>query len=179
MKHLFAFLLIISLMVLGACSSGMTTSGGARQWSLVKVELDRSNLKYAGSLPLFNSVATDPNSGPPRAFGSLVINDRGRVACQVGFAEPTIALGGQPASIQYEAVKFFGVLNKDGKSVTADDISDRTDIPVGITTYLEVTKLTGDRIVVRTYNNKRQLPYVYTFDVGPDRSVPIFIPFVD
>jgi hypothetical protein len=179
MKLLIVALALVSALLAPGCSSGISTRKEGRQWSLVKVEIDRAALKNAGSLPMFQSVGSDPNTGPPRALGSLVINDRGRVACQVEFAEPTIALGGQPASIQYEAVRFFGMLNEDGKTVTADDLSDRTDVPLGITTSLVIEQLASDRVRVRTYNNKRPLPYLYTFDVGPNRSVPIFIPFVD
>lgn len=162
-----------------ACSSGISTREGARQWYLVQVEMDRQALRNAGSLPLFRSVDGDPGVGPPRAFGSVVVNDRGRVACTIEFAEPTIALGGRPAAVTYEIVRFFGVLDKDGKRARADDLASRTDVPLGATTGIAIERLDGERIRVRTFTGDRVLPYVYTFTAGPDRSVPIFIPYVD
>ena len=178
MRLLILFTIVMLPFSIVSCGGGLQQQGRSSQWALVRIDLDRTALRNAGSLPLFENPGGALGAGAPRAVGSLVINERGRLACRVNFIEPTIALGGGVSTLSYEAVNFFGDLSEDGKRAFSPDLMNRSDIPKGTPTELLIEQVDRKHIRVRSMSGPVPLPYIFEFEFGPDRGIPIHIPYV-
>ncbi|MAG57137.1 MAG: hypothetical protein CMJ83_12660 [Planctomycetes bacterium] len=164
--------------VLGGCTHrGLDPSLRNEQWTLVRMELDKTLVKNRGILPVFYA-PTGSGAGVPKAKGSIRINDNGRVACFVSIFEPVVGLGGTTSYLKYDAVRFFGRREDNGRLVVQED-SSAGHAPLGRTTTLHIEDVGDGTLKIHTSSNGVRLPYVYFFYEGSAASPPIHIPYVD
>jgi hypothetical protein len=171
-------ILLIALIVGGCQTRGIDPNRRNATWTLAKMELDKALLANTGGLPMFYAPTGEVGTGTPRATGSLRINDRGLVACSVSVFEPIVALGGTKSLIEYPLVNFNGRSEEDGRRLVMEDV-DSGLLALGKASVLHVEALEEERLRVRAATGTKMLPYVYYFDPGSLRPVPINVPYVD
>ncbi len=169
-------LMLCALTLLGACTApGVDPHAKNNQWTLIRVELDRSLMAYRGILPAFERPTGAAGNGVPRAKGTLRVNDFGRVACSVAVFEPIVGLGGTRTIIEHPLIRFYGRMTKDGRSFVLED--DDQGVRLGQATVLHVQRGSNKDLRLQAATGSQMLPYVYWFKSGARPAPPVSIPY--
>jgi hypothetical protein len=173
-----AHVLLAPLLVLsGGCYSSGTKGTEHVDWVLTGVDLDRSVLKNAGSMPLFRRPSGTNFGGAPVAIGSFRSADTGRAACRVVFEEPVVGPSGRVTAFRYEVVSMAGMRSEDGKRLSSGAAPGST--PLGAPTELRFDRVDQKTLVARAFTDATPLPYVFTFSSSAGVERPVEIPYVD
>ena len=167
-----------ALLLCGACSSrGVDPLTEDAQWTLARMELDRSLLGNLGALPTFQAPAGAVGAGIPRAKGTLHVNDYGKVACEISVFEPVVALGGTRAVIEHRLVRFYGRMVDGGRLFVREDRNQSSRL--GDATVLHAEQQSDGYVRLTAATGSKKLPYVYWFRPGARPAPPINIPYHD
>ncbi len=171
-------IILSCLLLCGACRTrGVDPRTEDTQWTLARMELDKSLLGNLGALPTFQAPAGSVGAGVPRAKGTLRVNDYGKVACEIAVFEPVVGLGGTRAVIEHRLVRFYGRMVDGGRLFVREDRSQSARL--GDATVLHVEQRPDGYVKLTAATGAKKLPYVYWFRQGARPAPPINIPYYD
>lgn len=148
-----------------------------RQWVLTCVDVDRSALCNAGSLPMYHKSDGYSFGSEPTAIGAMQASRDGLWTIDVKFRETVVGFSGRTGAHEYSVIQLAGKCDSSGQRICAQGAMP-SDVMTGLATEVHVTKISDCKLKVQAWTKNKRLPYVYTFDKTPPQPRPVSVPLL-
>jgi hypothetical protein len=170
--------LLASLILLGpSCSSPCLEECDVKTWILTCVEIDRSKLCNAGSLPMYRRSDGYSFGREPVALGTMQGSRDGLWSISVRFRETVVAFSGRSGVHEYDVLKLAGKCKPDGDCISSQGAFP-SDVALGIATEVYLDRISDTKLKVQPATRGKRLPYVFTFDTTPAQARPVSVPLL-
>jgi hypothetical protein len=166
---------VLALVLLPSCTSCCLKPEDRCSYVLTCVEIDRSLLQNAGSLPIYRKSDGSSFGSEPVAQGVMQATRDGLWTVSVRFRETVVALAGRTAVHEYDVLTLAGKADSSGQRICAQGALP-ANVMTGIATEVYVTKISDTKLRVQASTREKRLPYIFTFDRAPAQARPVTIP---
>lgn len=146
-------------------------------WYLTCVEIDRSKLCNAGSLPIYRQSDGYSFGSEPVAYGTMQASRAGLWSINVKFRESVVALSGRTGAHEYEVLTLAGKSQNEGCRIVSRNCPPGS-VRIGTATEVRVKKLSANKLKIQPATGDCLLPYVFTFDRTAVQPRAVSIPLL-
>jgi hypothetical protein len=181
-RHLFAALAAAAVL-LPSCSCQPVADEPVRKkteeraWYLTCIDIDKSRLDNAGTLPMYRRTDGYAFGQQPVAYGSMQASKDGLWSITVKFSEPVVAFSGRSGMHEYDVFTLAGKMSQDGRKICAQGALP-AQVMTGIATEAWIQKISDTKYRVQAATREKVLPYVYVFDRTPVQARAVTIPLL-
>jgi hypothetical protein len=172
-----AFLAASLILLAPACTSPCLEECDVRTWILTCVEVDRSVLCNAGSLPIYRRADGYSFGLEPVALGTMQGSREGLWSINVRFRESVVAFSGRSGMHEYDVLKLAGKCKKDGNCIAAQGAFP-SNVALGVATEVYLDRISDTKLKVQPATRGKRLPYVFTFDTTPAQARTVSVPLL-
>lgn len=168
-------ILALPFLLASCCATEPLAEANQCSWVLTCVQLDRSVIHNAGSMPVYRRADGHTFGREPVAIGTMQGSRDGLWSINVRFKEPVVAFSGRSGSHEYEVLALSGKSKKGGACIQAQGAFP-TDVAMGVATEAYVTRISKTKLAIQPATRGKRLPYIFTFDSTPPAPQPVSIP---
>jgi hypothetical protein len=174
-----SFVLFVSPVLVApgcCCPSGLEEANDCT-WILTCVELDKSLVCNAGTLPIYRRTDGYSFGREPVALGTMQGSREGLWSVNVTFKEPVVAFSGRSGVHQYDVLQLAGKVQKSGDKICAQGAFP-SNVAMGVATEVNIDRISQTKMKIQPATRGKRLPYIFTFDSTPPQPRAVSIPLL-